>query len=70
MIGITVCTEAPDNIIVLKRHIHWSVTFFAGTETSAAACCATAVIIGNQVVPLIDGVFTGTHPSYWGQLYG
>ena len=62
MIGPSLCTETPENIVAVAREIRRFVSFRAITPTARADRLATTIVIGNQVVPFIRPVTTGSHP--------
>jgi hypothetical protein len=65
MVGMTLRTEAPENVVTFGWKIDGSVTLGAMTETTCANVLAAAIIIRDQVILVVNGVAAGPYPRDW-----
>ncbi len=58
-------SKTPQNIITLGWEVHWLVTFGAVAKAAQANGFAAAIVVGNQVVLIINRVATSAYPGDW-----
>ena len=63
VIGLASRAEAPVNIVGSVRAIGWPVTDVGIAKTIATGSLTTAVVIGNDVVLAVMGIFAGANPG-------
>ena len=63
MIATCFRAEAPEDAARIRWEIDWPVTFGIMAATALAARLAAAVVIGNQVVAIVDWVAAGADPG-------
>ena len=60
--------HTPIDIVAFTRIIDWLVAFIAMAEAALAGSFATAVIVRNDIVPIVGRVEAGADPGYGGHL--
>jgi len=63
VIRSTFYTEAPRDTAVPAWEIQWCLPFRTMAVATAADCFATAVVVGDQVIPVVSGIVAGTDPG-------
>jgi hypothetical protein len=65
MIGVGLRPNTPVDVIAFWWIVNRFIALIPVTETLAAGCLTTAVIIGNDVTLSISRILTGSHPGDW-----
>jgi hypothetical protein len=59
--------ETPQHGAAITIKIHWLVTDGVVAAATGTNRLTAAIVIGHQVVAVIGGIATGTHPGNWGR---
>ena len=65
MVGIGFGADTPVDIVVFGGLIDGLVTFVVIAEATIARTLTATVVIGNNVVPVVNRIAAGANPADW-----